>query len=110
MSQNKTVLVAMSGGVDSSVAAYLLQAQGYTCAGATMLLHQTESDVADARQVAENMRIPFYAFDATAQFRAQVMDKFVSIYESGATPNPCIDCNRNLKFGFFLEKASKNAD
>ena len=105
MSQNKTVLVAMSGGVDSSVAAYLLQAQGYTCAGATMLLHQTESDVADARQVAENMRIPFYAFDATAQFRAQVMDKFVSIYESGATPNPCIDCNRNLKFGFFLEKA-----
>ncbi len=105
MSQNNTVLIAMSGGVDSSVAAYLLQAQGYTCAGATMLLHQTEADVADARNVAENMRIPFYTFDATTQFQMHVIDKFVNTYEAGATPNPCIDCNRNLKFGFFLEKA-----
>lgn len=105
MSQNNTVLIAMSGGVDSSVAAYLLQEEGYRCAGATMLLHQTEADVADARNVAENMHIPFYTFDATAQFQKQVIDKFVNTYESGATPNPCIDCNQNLKFGFFLDKA-----
>lgn len=105
MGQDKTVLIAMSGGVDSSVAAHLLCSQGYTCAGATMLLHQTESDVADARHVAENMGIPFYAFDATAEFQSKVMDKFVRTYEAGATPNPCMDCNRNLKFGYFLEKA-----
>ncbi len=105
MSQENTVLIAMSGGVDSSVAAYLLQAQGCTCAGATMLLHQSEADVADARQVAENMAIPFYVFDGTESFRKEVLDKFVRTYEAGATPNPCIDCNRKLKFSFFLDKA-----
>jgi tRNA-specific 2-thiouridylase len=105
MGHDNSVLIAMSGGVDSSVAAYLLQSQGYTCAGATMLLHQTEADVADARHVAETMGIPFYVFDGTEPFKAQVLDKFVRTYEAGATPNPCIDCNRHLKFGFFLEKA-----
>ena len=105
MGQDNSVLIAMSGGVDSSVAAYLLQSQGYRCAGATMLLHQTEADVADARHVAENMGIPCYVFDAQESFKAQVLDKFVRTYEDGATPNPCIDCNKHLKFGFFLEKA-----
>ena len=105
------VLVAMSGGVDSSVTAYLLQSQGYECIGATMKLYNNEDigvhrektccsldDVEDARSVAYQMDMPYYVFNFTADFHTEVMDRFVDAYENGCTPNPCIDCNRYLKF------------
>ena len=102
----KKALIAMSGGVDSSVAAHLALQAGYDCVGATLqLLCQLSSDVEDARDVAQRMGMPFYVFEMTQQFRQQVMDKFVHCYETGRTPNPCVDCNRHLKFGALLEQA-----
>ncbi len=101
----KKALIAMSGGVDSSVAAYLMKEHGYDCIGVTMKLFQNEDagvsrkksccsldDVEDARSVAHNLGIPYYVFNFTADFKKQVMDRFVAAYENGATPNPCIDC------------------
>lgn len=111
------VLVAMSGGVDSSTAAYLLLHDGFDCAGATMrlcdnaLLGDRESsccsldDVEDARSVAYRLGMRFYVFNHTDQFREKVVDEFVRCYETGGTPNPCIDCNRYLKFDILLHKA-----
>lgn len=104
--QQKTALIAMSGGVDSSVAAYLTQQAGFSCLGATMhLLDSTPEQIADAQSVARRMGIPFHVFDFKDAFRCHVMDAFVSAYESGATPNPCVECNRHLKFGLLLDKA-----
>lgn len=102
--KNKKALIAMSGGVDSSVAAYLMHSQGFECMGAMMHLHDILS-TKDAQSVADRLNIPFYIFDCTAQFRHKVMDYFVNCYESGLTPNPCIVCNRHLKFGVLLEQA-----
>lgn len=110
-------LIAMSGGVDSSVAAYLMQRSGWDCAGATMrlcdnaLLGQQDSsccsleDVEDARSVAYRLGMRFYVLNQTADFKKQVVDRFVACYEQGGTPNPCIDCNRYLKFDLLLQKA-----
>ena len=100
-----SALIGMSGGVDSSVAAWLVQQMGIRCIGATMLLHDSAAGTQDAADVAKNMGIPFYIFDHCGAFRSQVMDDFVSCYESGLTPNPCIRCNKTLKFGTFLEQA-----
>ena len=97
-------LIAMSGGVDSSVAALLAMQQGFTCVGGTMHLHGT-SCAADAAAVAHRLEIPFYEFDCRDLFRQRVMDYFVRCYEDGGTPNPCIECNRHLKFGHLLELA-----
>lgn len=95
----------MSGGVDSSVAAYLTMEAGYDCIGATMKLW---SDVSgDAERVAKLLGIPFYSFDLTELFEACVISPFIRCYEDGLTPNPCIECNRHLKFGAFLEKAAE---
>ena len=99
----KKVLIAMSGGVDSSAAALLLLRQGYDCAGATLSL--CENDASGARRIAEGLGIPFYVFDERERFARDVMDRFVSEYCAGRTPNPCIDCNRCLKFGAFLDRA-----
>lgn len=114
----KSALIAMSGGVDSSVAAYLTKKAGYECAGATMRLYDPETalppgsrtccstrDIHDADDVAFILDIPFEVVDFTDEFRERVIDKFVSTYESGGTPNPCIDCNRYLKFSRLLEYA-----
>lgn len=103
----KKALIAMSGGVDSSVAAWLTIQEGFQCIGATMELFSKESasDAADALAVANRLGIPFHTVDACEEFRSQVMDRFVCCYESGMTPNPCYDCNRAMKFGFLLDKA-----
>ena len=107
----------MSGGVDSSVAAYLTMQMGYDCIGATMRLYAGENelestccsldDVEDARSVAYRLGLPFYVFNFTRDFQERVMDPFVRCYEQGLTPNPCIECNRNLKFERFLHRAQE---
>lgn len=107
----KKALIAMSGGVDSSVAAYLMQKSGYECIGVTMRLFSNEDagipreksccsldDVEDARQVAYRLGMKYYVFNFTDGFKEKVISKFISDYENGRTPNPCIDCNRYLKF------------
>jgi tRNA-specific 2-thiouridylase len=116
------VLVAMSGGVDSSVAAALLKQQGYVVIGATMriwggdTLHtevghrgcygpEKERDVEDARGVAEALGIPFHVVDLKKEFKSQVLDYFRCEYRSGRTPNPCIRCNREVKFDALGKKA-----
>ena len=99
-------MIAMSGGVDSSVAAYLMQQAGFSCVGATMrLLERTSSDVSDAQAIAQRLGMPFHVLDFTKQFRQEVMEDFVRCYEAGLTPNPCIVCNRRLKFGVLLDAA-----
>ena len=117
---NHKALIAMSGGVDSSVAAYLMHKQGYECIGATMKLYHNEDicipkdhsccsldDVEDARAVAASMDIPYYVFNFSERFKEEVMDKFVHCYECGITPNPCIDCNRYLKFEYLYNRAKE---
>lgn len=111
--EKKRVLVAMSGGVDSSAAALLLQQQGYACDGAMLKLYSGEvegtccsaDDADDARSVAYRLGLKFYVFNETERFARDVMDHFVAEYCAGHTPNPCIDCNRCLKFGALLERA-----
>ena len=99
-------LIGMSGGVDSSVAVHLMMRAGFDCIGGTMLLHDGTPDAAqDAEAVAARLGIPFYVFDLSERFRKAVMDDFVGCYERGLTPNPCIVCNRYLKFGAFLDIA-----
>jgi tRNA-specific 2-thiouridylase len=99
-------LIGMSGGVDSSVAVHLTMQAGFDCIGGTMLLHDSTPEAAlDAAAVAERMGIPFRVFDLSSLFREKVMDAFVSCYEQGLTPNPCVVCNRYLKFGAFLDIA-----
>lgn len=108
-------LIGMSGGVDSSVAAYLTQQAGFECIGATMKLYTGQEDgkccslddVEDARSVAFRMGIPFYVFNFSADFDKKVMDAFVRCYLNGLTPNPCIECNRHLKFDRFLHRAAE---
>lgn len=113
------VVVGMSGGVDSSVAAWLLQRQGYEVIGVTMQIWQDEdmgqqasqggccglSAVEDARQVAEMLGIPYYVMNFKRQFREKVMDYFVAEYLRGRTPNPCIACNRYVKWESLLRRS-----
>ena len=100
-------LIAMSGGVDSSVAAYLMQQKGFTCGGAIMQLWKEVSTgaIADAQAVADRLSMDFHVLDASGEFRQQVVDYFIRSYEEGLTPNPCIQCNRHLKFSYFLDRA-----
>ncbi len=103
--EQRKALVGMSGGVDSSVAAYLTMQQGIACIGATMLLHDAAADTQDAANVALRLSIPFHILDFCGAFRQQVMEDFKNAYEAGLTPNPCIRCNKALKFGTFLQQA-----
>ena len=109
---SKRVLIAMSGGVDSSVAAWLLKEQGYECSGASMRLFDglestccSLDDVEDARAVCRVLDIPFHVFNFKETFTYTVLARFIDGYENGSTPNPCIDCNRYLKFEKFLWRA-----
>ena len=96
----------MSGGVDSSAAVWLLREQGYECVGATMELYGTPPETLDdARAAAERMGIPHHVLPLRREFEEQVICRFVEGYRRGETPNPCVDCNRFLKFGLLHEKA-----
>ncbi len=113
------VVVGMSGGVDSSVAAYLLKEQGYEVIGATMQIWQDEAEeckeenggccglsaVDDARRVAQLLNIPYYVMNFKREFKEQVMDYFVTEYLQGRTPNPCIACNRYVKWESLLKRS-----
>jgi len=110
------VLAAMSGGVDSSVAAALMKEEGHEVIGATLKMWQgpsgeaptagccTVSDSEDARRVAAQLDIPYYVLDYTDHFRSGVIDRFVTDYRQGRTPNPCVECNRTVKFSKLLEQ------
>ena len=110
----------MSGGVDSSVAAFLMKGAGFDCIGVTMKLFENEDvqlsrehtccsleDVDDARSVARALQMPFYVFNFADRFSECVIRRFVDAYENGATPNPCIDCNRFLKFDKLFQRAKE---
>lgn len=116
----KKALIAMSGGVDSSVAAYLMKEAGYDCVGVTMKLYDNDdidmaeektccssNDIDDARNVAHRLGIPYYVVNFKADFKEKVMDPFVKSYLCGMTPNPCIECNRYLKFEQLYRKAEE---
>lgn len=115
---NKRVLVGMSGGVDSSVAALLLKEQGFTVAGLTLRLHDeslvnsesaqkcgSEKDIEDAKAVCKKLGIEHFVQEYKTDFKANVIDRFINEYLLGSTPNPCIDCNRFIKFPKLLEFA-----
>jgi tRNA-specific 2-thiouridylase len=113
------VMVAMSGGVDSSVAAALMRQEGHEVVGVTLKLWSgpngeaptagccTVSDAEDARRVAAQLDIPYYVLDYTEEFRDGVVDRFVADYASGRTPNPCIECNRTVKFDRLLRRLAE---
>ena len=107
--KKKKVLLGMSGGVDSSVAAYLLKEEGYDVVGVNMKLwdRPDEKDVVDAVAVCEKLDIPFYVIDLQEEFRGKVIENFVKEYEAGHTPNPCVFCNKNIKFGDLFDKADE---
>ncbi len=116
--KNKKALIAMSGGVDSSVAAYVMKSRGFDCMGCTMRLYENDiigedifgtccskKDTDDARAVCERIGIDYQIFHYEIEFREKVIEPFVCSYEMGETPNPCIRCNRYLKFDLLYKKA-----
>lgn len=116
MTEKPTALIAMSGGVDSSVAAALMVQRGYDCIGVTMKLRNssdcacteksccTADDAEDARNAAYSMGMKFYVFNFVDEFERDVIGRFISAYENGQTPNPCIDCNRYMKFELLYQR------
>lgn len=117
---SKKALVAMSGGVDSSVAAYLTQKNGFEATGITLKLFDNEDigekrektccsldDIDDARSVCYKIGIPYYVYNFKDSFKDTVIKRFINAYENGATPNPCIDCNRFIKFEKLLRRAEE---
>lgn len=111
----KKILAGMSGGVDSSVTAHLLMKEGFEVAGANIVMHSDKtggacgsmSETGIARQVAEDLGIKFFVFDFRKEFSETVIKDFIETYERGATPNPCVVCNRYVKFGALLQKAEE---
>lgn len=120
MAENKKVMIGMSGGVDSSVAAFLLQKESLEVIGATMKLYNNQDidfvsektccsldDVLDAKSVCARLGIRHYTLNMTDDFKKEVIERFISAYQNGFTPNPCIDCNRYMKFSKMLHKAQE---
>lgn len=120
MAENKKVMIGMSGGVDSSVAAFLLQKESFEVIGATMKLYNNDDidfvsektccsldDVLDAKSVCARLGIRHYTLNMTDDFKKEVIERFISAYQNGFTPNPCIDCNRYMKFSKMLHKAQE---
>lgn len=120
MAENEKVMIGMSGGVDSSVAAFLLQKESLEVIGATMKLYNNEDidfvsektccsldDVLDAKSVCARLGIRHYTLNMTDDFKKEVIERFISAYQNGFTPNPCIDCNRYMKFSKMLHKAQE---
>jgi tRNA-specific 2-thiouridylase len=109
INHKKTVFVGMSGGVDSSVTALLLKNQGYNVVGVFMRCYNldgcAERDAEDARRVAEHIGIPFYVWDFEAEYKQRVVEYMIEGYRAGITPNPDVMCNREIKFGLFLQKS-----
>lgn len=110
MNSNR-ILVGMSGGVDSSVAALLLKNGGFDIAGVTLSLYNGEKcgsskDIEDAAAVCKKLGLEHFVFDFKDKFEAAVIDKFISEYQFGNTPNPCIECNKHIKFGAMLDAAN----
>lgn len=116
----KKALIAMSGGVDSSVAAYITKNMGYDATGITLKLFDNEDigekqektccsldDIDDARNVCLNLGIPYYVYNFKDSFKENVIDRFIRAYENGTTPNPCIDCNRYIKFEKLMRRAEE---
>ena len=102
------VLVAMSGGVDSSAAALIMKKKGWEVEGVTMsLFGETSDEAADARGVAEKLGFPFRVLDLRDEFKREVVDPFTAAYIEGRTPNPCILCNKSMKFGRLMQEAEK---
>lgn len=117
---NERALIAMSGGVDSSVAACLIKEQGYDATGITLKLFDNEDigekkektccsldDIDDARNVCRKIGIPYYVYNFKDSFKENVIDRFIFAYENGCTPNPCIDCNRYIKFEKLMQRADE---
>ena len=108
----KKAIIAMSGGVDSSVAAHLTIEKGYECIGATMKLYTgreestccSEKDIEDAKTISNRLGMEHFVYNFTDDFDEKVIKKFINAYEIGATPNPCIECNRYLKFEKLMGK------
>ena len=113
----KRILIAMSGGVDSSVAAYLIKNRSEDALGVTLRLFSGEdigepaccssSDIEDAKRVADKLGLTHHVFNFSDNFREKVIDRFIATYESGGTPNPCIDCNRFIKWRGLLMRADE---
>ncbi len=117
---DNSVLIGMSGGVDSSVAVYLLKASGLNCFGATLKLYSNSNpfyksalpytnneDISLAEQLSNKMDVPFVLLDNVCEFKEKVIDSFISVYENGGTPNPCLYCNKTIKFPILLREADK---
>ena len=123
MTKRETVIVGLSGGVDSSVAAYLLKEQGYEVIGVTMAIwdgqfkstgkhacygSDEEEEIREAREVAKKLNIPYHVFNCSDEYKQAVLDYFKSEYLAGRTPNPCIQCNQLIKFGMLPAMARKS--
>ena len=119
--EEKSALIAMSGGVDSSVAAYIMKEQGYRCMGVTMRLYRnddiglsefhtccSQKDIDDASEIAFQFDIPYEVLNFIPDFKEKIIEKFIHTYETGGIPNPCIDCNRYMKFTKLFDFADEN--
>lgn len=109
---NKKVMIALSGGVDSSVGAYLLKEQGYDIQGVYLKLHERddgyhEENIKHVKAVSEFLNIKYYILDLTKEFKKEVYDYFINSYLHGFTPNPCVKCNRTIKFGKLMNFAKE---